>query len=212
MINIEKMILGPFQTNCYIVYDDEKNAVVIDPADNAEAILKKLDVLQLNLKKILLTHAHPDHVCGLYDIVQKKDVPVYLVSEDVEMLETNSKYFGPMLGMEVKDVTPDVILKDGDEITVGEMNFKVLHTPGHTEGSCCFLLNDKDLFSGDTLFYTSMGRVDLPGGSEEAMMNSLLRLSDLDKDIKVYPGHGPGTDIGKELRLNPYIQKANGLW
>ena len=135
-----------------------------------------------------------------------------MVSEDVEMLETNSKYFGPMLGMEVKDVTPDVLLKDGDEITIGEMNFKVIHTPGHTEGSSCYLLNGKDLFSGDTLFYTSMGRVDLPGGNEEAMMNSLLRLSDLDKDIRVHPGHGPGTDIGKELRLNPYIQKAKGLW
>lgn len=212
MINIEKMALGPFQTNCYIVYDDEKNAVIIDPAYNANVINKKLEDLNLNLKKILLTHAHPDHVGALYDIVEKDHVPVYLISEDEEMLKTNSTHFGPMLGMDMKDVTPDILLKDGDEITVGEMNFKTMHTPGHTEGSCCFLLNDKDLFSGDTLFYASMGRVDLPGGNEEHMMQSLLRLANMDTDIRVHPGHGPSTEIGKELRLNPYIQKAKGLW
>lgn len=212
MVEIFNMTLGAFQTNTYIVYDNEKNAVIIDPADDAERILLKLDEKGLNLKKILLTHAHPDHVAALYDILKNKDVPVYLHEDDEQMLITNSKFFGPMLGMEIMDVTPDVLFKDGDHIKVGEMDFVVLHTPGHTKGSSSFLLNEKILFSGDTLFYASMGRVDLPGGDEEEMMSSLLHLSNLDKDVVVYPGHGSKTEIGKELRLNPYIQKAKGLW
>lgn len=207
-MKVIQMELGNFATNTYIIYDENLDAVIIDPAAEAKKIISTIEKNNLKPKFVLLTHGHPDHVGALYELKEKYNLKVYINEKDQEMLETNSTYFGPMLGLDIKDVKVDSYLKDGQELSLGNLKFKIIETPGHTKGGVCILI-ENILFSGDTLFLGSMGRTDFPGGNEEEIFSSLKKLMELPDETVVLPGHGPKTTIGYERKYNPYVRMAN---
>ncbi len=177
-MKIKIIKVGSLQTNCYIVSEEKSNqAMVIDPGAEAEKIL--LAIKDLNICAIVITHGHPDHFGGLDQIKQATNAPIYMNPEDNWFL------------------VPEKELKDNDELKCGDLNFKIIHTPGHTPGCIC-LYTKGHLFSGDTLFYDTYGRVDLPGSSPKKMKQSLKRLGTLPDDTVVYPGHGDSTTIKDE--------------
>lgn len=187
--------------NVYLIID-ENNAFIVDPGGNYNEIEKTIKELNLNVLGILLTHAHVDHTY----LIGKFDCPIYLHEKEVEILKYSnlSLYDSFSLDMPFNYKDLNIIkLKDNDEIKLNDKIIKVIHTPGHTKGSVCYLFNNK-LFSGDTLFRLSCGRCDLPTGSETDMAKSLIKLIDnLDESTKVYPGHDESTTIGYE-KLNNY--------
>lgn len=203
--------VGLFQTNVYILEDDvSKEAIIIDPADEASRILKIINENGLRLKYILLTHAHIDHIGALSELKGSTGAEVLLHKEDVflyESMHLQSSLFG-LSEPRVTDI--DVLIENGMELGSGGLRFHVIHTPGHSPGSVCYYFSDK-LFSGDTLFKDGIGRADLWGGSHELLVESLRGiLLNLDDAIEVYPGHGPSTTIGREKRENPFIIKE--MW
>ena len=207
-MKVIQMELGNFATNTYIVYDEDLNAVIIDPAAEAKKIISTMEKNNLKPKFVILTHGHPDHVGALYELKEKYNLKVYINEKDQEMLQTNSTYFGPMLGLDIRDVKGDFYLKDGQELSLGDLKFKIIETPGHTKGGVCILI-ENILFSGDTLFLGSMGRTDFPGGDEKEIFSSLKKLMQLPDETIVLPGHGPKTTIGYERKYNPYVRMAN---
>ncbi|OGW55578.1 MAG: hypothetical protein A3D21_01350 [Nitrospirae bacterium RIFCSPHIGHO2_02_FULL_42_12] len=203
--------VGLFQTNVYILQDDvTKEAIVIDPADEASRILKIINDNELTVKYILLTHAHIDHIGALKELKDSTGAKVLLHKEDVflyENMHLQSSLFG-LTDPLVTDI--DLLIEDGMEFGQAGLKFHVIHTPGHSPGSVCYYFPDK-LFSGDTLFKNGIGRSDLWGGSHELLVESLRGiLLNLDDAIEVYPGHGPSTTIGREKRDNPFIIKE--MW
>ena len=207
-MKVIQMELGNFATNTYIVCDEDLNAVIIDPAAEAKKIISTIEKNNLKPKFVILTHGHPDHVGALYELKEKYNLKVYINEKDQEMLQTNSTYFGPMVGLEIRDVKGDFYLKDGQELSLGDLKFKIIETPGHTKGGVCILI-ENILFSGDTLFLGSMGRTDFPGGDEKEIFSSLKKLMQLPDETIVLPGHGPKTTIGYERKYNPYVRMAN---
>ena len=193
MLNIHTLPLGDYQTNTYIVHKGD-TCVIIDPGYEPERILAEIARLGLTVGAILLTHGHFDHVGGVRFIAKATACPVYLCEEDLSLppyMTSGALFFTD--GCE-----------EGDTVSIAEMAFSVLHTPGHTPGSVCYLIDDA-LFSGDTLFQGSCGRTDFPGSSGAQMRKSLDRLSALPDRLAVYPGHGPSTTLEDEKRYNPYL-------
>ena len=194
---VHKMPLGAYQTNTYIVRDreDSKFCVVIDPGYEANTILDYLDEEGLTAKAILLTHGHFDHVGAVKELAAETGCAVYIHAAESQlppMMTAGALYYTHTYG-------------EGDKISPIEgMEITVLHTPGHTPGSVC-LLYGQHLFSGDTLFQGSCGRVDFPGGSPREMMESLNRLASLQLNYRVHPGHGESTTLDTEKRTNPYM-------
>ena len=194
-MKIDKLVVGELATNCYIVQSEKGNAFLIDPGDDVSMISEFLAKHSIKALFIVNTHGHIDHIradAGL-------GLPVYIHEDDSGMVSDPRKnpmvvFFGTF-----KPVVPQRLLKDGDKIVLDEMAFTVIHTPGHTRGCLC-LLGNNVLFSGDTLFRDGVGRTDIPGSSPKLMEGSLKKLSKLQKDTVVYPGHGPETTIGRELR------------
>jgi hydroxyacylglutathione hydrolase len=193
-MKIYKIIVGELSTNCYVVASCKNNAFIIDPGDDIERIRQVLEKNKLEAKFSINTHGHIDHIKANAEL----KLPVYAHEYDCSMIgdpEKNlmSTFFGSFEGVAVSK-----ILKDGDMIELDELSFKVIHTPGHTQGCIC-LLGHGVLFSGDTLFKHGIGRTDFPGASDKAMQESLKKLALLDPKIICYPGHGPETTIGSEL-------------
>ena len=205
-IRVKKLVVGPVRTNCYIVYqEDRKEAVIIDPGDQTEEISRKITEYGVVPIAILLTHGHFDHIGAAESLKRLYDIPVYAYETEREIL-TTEKNLGSMVGMRGLYLEADTYLTDNQLISLGGMDFKVLSTPGHTVGSCCYLLEEEEvLFSGDTLFHYSHGITDFPTGSQSAIIRSIReRLMTLKDDIFVYPGHEGETIIGNERQLYDY--------
>lgn len=202
-----QMQVGNLGTNCYIVYSKASlDATVIDPGGHAEDIIALINREKLNVVCIINTHGHADHISANDKLQQATGAPILIHADDAHMLTSAKHNLSMYIGGSIQFKPADRLLKDGDEIRVGEINFKVLHTPGHTPGGIC-LLTDGILFSGDTLFYESVGRSDFPGGSYSNLITSIKqKLMELEDSTKVLPGHGPETTIGWERKMNPFIQ------
>lgn len=207
-MKIETMVLGDVRTNCYLlIEEDTKRALVVDPADRADVIARKLVDEGLTLQGILLTHGHGDHILAVGDLKKQFGVKVYAAkAEEPLLLEPALNLSQALFGIPVM-VQPDVLLEDGQEFEVAGIHLRMLHTPGHTPGGCCYYqAEEKVLFSGDTLFCGSIGRTDFPGGSLSELVRSVKeKLLVLPGDVKVYPGHEEMTTIGHEKKYNPYM-------
>ncbi len=209
-MNIIRLTLSPLATNCYIVPVGGGNAVVIDPADDGEKILDAAEKAGLSVKKILLTHGHFDHTGGAAYIKEKTGAPIYIHKADNELLSDAVKalaFFCP--GKPFVTCTADVLFDDGDVITEGSAEFRVMCTPGHTAGSVCFLYSDAAgeniMFAGDTIFKDSIGRSDGYSGDPEVQLRSLDKLKELETDYIILPGHGESTTLFTEKRYNPFL-------
>ena len=188
-MRLGSVVVGPLGTNCYILTEDGKNCVVVDPGDEPDAILSAMEREGLGCAGILLTHGHDDHTGAVEELRRSTGAEVWISGEDAYRL----------------DFEPDHLVKDGEEIKLGEMVFRVLAVPGHTEGSVLYLVDDV-MLAGDTLFFRSIGRTDLPGGDWEQMKRSLQRIRAIGRDYLVLPGHGQTTSLMNELRRNPFLQ------
>lgn len=199
-----------FGINSYILADDStKSAVVIDPGLNYDSIIYSLKDHGLTLKAILLTHGHCDHIADVQKLKLATDAQIYVHVKDNELLMNSTLNHSKSMGLGVIEIKGDVLVKDGFEIAIDGLKFTTIHTPGHTKGGVCFLINNL-LFTGDTLFAGSMGRTDLYGGNDNHIMASLNKLGNLSQEIKIFPGHGQSSNIGEELKINPYLKRAMG--
>jgi hydroxyacylglutathione hydrolase len=202
--------VGPLQCNCSIVGDEQTHeAMVIDPGDQIEQILEILKQEKLQLKQIVITHAHIDHVGGAMKLKAATGAPILMNQDDqalLKMLDVQAQW----IGMRPPGaVVVDESAADGHVLKIGAIPANVIHTPGHTEGSICLYMPDQQtLVAGDTLFAGSIGRTDLPGGSFDKIMRSIhTKVLALPDETTVVPGHGPKTTIGQERETNPFLQK-----
>ena len=203
---VEKLEVGPLATNCYIVgASSNRKGMIIDPGGDAKQILKKVSDLKLDIKLIVLTHGHIDHVGALGEVKEATGADIAAHTDDVKTLGDDS--LSVLFGIsQPAPPLPDRLLKDDDNIALGNLNFMVRHTPGHSPGGIC-LLGEGVVFSGDTLFNYGIGRSDLPGGNYNQLIDSInSKLMVLADDTIVYPGHGPKTTVGAERRGNPFLQ------
>ena len=205
---IRVLELSPFLTNCYIVGSEEtKEGMIIDPADNAEAIMENVRQMGLTIKLVVATHVHPDHVMALGRVLEETGAP-FAVHRDEPVggiAGGVSRMVGLMTGSAKPPPKPDRPLKDGDTIEIGDLKFTVLHTPGHSPGGIS-LYGHGVVFVGDTLFNYSVGRTDFPGCSHRTLIDSInTKLMNLPGDTVVYPGHGPKTTVSHERQYNPFL-------
>ena len=205
-MQIERIVSFSNSENCYLVFDEEKNGIIIDPGSEAEEIEALINELGVKVSDILLTHCHYDHIWGFKELRKKLNAKVsssFECNQNIQNPNVNMSFFQERV---LKEEPSDNILTDGAILSVGNLKIKAIHTPGHTNGGMCFLIEDH-LFSGDTLFLRSIGRCDLPKGDEEALKKSIKeKLYTLDDDIIVHPGHGNDTKIYYEKRYNMYVR------
>lgn len=205
---LKTLTVGALEVNCYVLWDDSsREAVIIDPGGDAQAIMDVVEKNKLIVSSVVNTHGHFDHVGADEELRKLFKCTVAIHGEDVDMLLEAHEH-GVIFGVKTAaQRAPDVILEDGSVISVGNITLRVIHTPGHTRGGVC--LYDEAgarLFTGDTLFAGSVGRTDLTGGSFAIIMDSIRKkILPLGSSVKVYPGHGDATTIGKEMKTNPYI-------
>ncbi|HUS18463.1 MAG TPA: MBL fold metallo-hydrolase [Terriglobales bacterium] len=204
----EVIPVGPLQCNCSIIGDEAtREAIVVDPGDNIGAIIQIITQHQLTVKHIVITHGHIDHIGGAMKLKATTGAPIHMNAGDdmqVKLLSVQAAW----VGMESPGkVVIDQHTKDADQIKVGAIEATILHTPGHTEGSSClYFPQEQTLVAGDTLFASSIGRTDLPGGNFDKIIASLHgKLMALPDEVTVIPGHGPATTIGDERETNPFI-------
>lgn len=204
-MKIIKLTLGMLAVNCYIVKYSENKAAIIDPGDEGEKIVKELERQDLDPTQIILTHGHFDHIGAAAFLKEKYNIPLYICEKDNIMLSDREKsgaYIAPFV--KYNTVKADGFLKEGDIIELGEASLKVMETPGHSEGSIC-LMGEDFIFTGDTLFQGSVGRTDLFSGSGKKLMESVKRLAGLEKDYRLYCGHGEDTSLEAERSFNPFF-------
>ena len=198
MLKIDSMELGIYFVNCYLIREEQsKSCVVVDPGGHPNKVLKYLEDKGLTLEAILLTHGHFDHVGAVKELAETTGCKVYLHSDDLTLPENYTA--GPLYYTHNYD--------EGDVLELAGLTIRVMHTPGHTEGSVCLVVDDV-IFSGDTLFCHSCGRTDLPGGDPEAIMTSLARLKAMEGDYRVLPGHNRATTLAVEREYNPFMKKV----
>jgi len=203
---IERLVVGMLQSNCYLAgCETTKEGIVIDPGGDAPLILDRAKELGLTIKYIVNTHGHIDHIAANRPVKEATGAQIAIHEEDAHWLVTDQGAYARMLGVQSPGPPADVLLHEGDKITFGEEELEVIHTPGHSQGGIS-LLGEGVVFCGDTLFAMGVGRVDLPGGSWEILMDSIKnRLFSLPEETTAYTGHGPPTTIGREKRLNPWF-------
>ena len=209
MVNmkIDHFVVGPVQTNCYFVTNIKtKEMIIIDPGACADQLAKKVDESGAKPVAILLTHGHFDHATDAKPLADRYGIKIYIHEADKATLDDPQLNVSYMMGQS-KTFYADVFLKDKQELDIAGFHIVVLHTPGHTPGGCCYYMEQEDvLFSGDTLFRTSVGRSDFPGGSASALVRSVKeKLLILPEETHVYPGHMEETTIGYEKRHNPFV-------
>jgi glyoxylase-like metal-dependent hydrolase (beta-lactamase superfamily II) len=208
---LEVRAVAPFYKNGFVVgCGRTREAVLIDPGDEVDELLAAVRDLDVDVRSVLLTHAHVDHITGVAAARDAFDVPVYLHRDD-QFLYDIAVQQGAMFGFKVRQPPPVDQYYDGEPIRFGDYEVRVHHTPGHCPGGVCLDIGkaadlNRQLFVGDTLFAGSIGRTDLPGGDYEVLMRSITRvLFPLGDDAIVHPGHGPDTTIGRERRTNPFV-------
>ena len=208
-MEIKMLTLPPLGTNCYLVKTGENSGVVIDPADKGDKVVEAALGFGMKIEKILLTHGHFDHTGGVNAIKKATGAAVYIHADDECMLSDSNKalaYFNPSAKFETKEA--DERLCDGQEIEQDGVIFKVMHTPGHSAGSVCFLVeteNENYMFAGDTIFKDSIGRSDGYSGDYMVQKETLAKLKALDKDYVVLSGHGEVTTLSVEKKYNPFL-------
>ena len=201
-MKIKTFTSGIFQVNSYLLLI-ENEAVIIDPSES-EKILN--EIKDYKVKYIILTHGHIDHILAVNEIKEKTNAKVAIHKDELNLLNNENENMAISFNLKLKQITPDILLKDNQILEIGNKKLKIIHTPGHTQGSISILI-DNILFSGDTLFEYSIGRTDLPTGNLDQEIDSIkTRLLTLPKDTIVYPGHGEKTTIKKEKESNPFLK------
>jgi len=203
---IERLVVGMLQSNCYVVgSEDTKVGIIIDPGGDAPVILDRVEQLGLSIKYIVNTHGHIDHIAANRQLKEATQALIAIHRDDAQWLMSDQGDFARMLGVLSPGPPADVLLDEGDEIDFGNDSLQVIHTPGHSLGGIS-LVGDGMVFCGDTLFAMGVGRVDLPGGSWETLMQSIkTRLFTMPDETIVYTGHGPPSTIGREKKFNPWF-------
>lgn len=207
-VKIGKLVVGSYGTNCYILYREGSNEVIfIDPAQHGEMIYQKLQQKGMVVKGILLTHAHFDHIGGASALRQLSGAKMYALDEEQELCESAHANVSEWAGCPCT-VKPNAYLKDGEEITIADVTCKVIATPGHTKGSCCYYVEEAGiLVCGDTIFEESVGRTDFPTGSSGQLVRSIKeKIFTLPDETVLYPGHGDSTTVEHEKKYNPFCQ------
>jgi hydroxyacylglutathione hydrolase len=201
-MKIDTIVVGALQVNCFIAYDEEsRDAIVVDPGDEGEKILRFLEDTKLKVSLVVCTHAHFDHVGAVKKLKEKTGAPVVLHRGDLDIFKRADKQ-GISWGFQVEQPPdPDLYMHEGDEIAVGRFRLKVLHTPGHSPGGIC-LYGEGVIFTGDTIFSGSVGRTDFPGGSIAELKSSFARVIALPPETRIFPGHGPLSTVGNEKEDN----------
>ena len=204
-MEIYNLFPGSFASNCYLLISS-KQAAVVDPSADADTILQKVAEKGATLQYILLTHGHFDHIFSLDSLREKTGIPAYIHKDDADMpRDAHKNAFYIFFEQDRTFRTPEKELVEGDVLMLGKEQIRVLHTPGHSEGSVCYLCGDDILITGDTLFDRGFGRYDLYGGDPYKLRQSLARLSTLDHKLTIYAGHGYPTDLGDALQNCPLL-------
>ena len=208
-IRLEHIVLGQVSTNCYILINDEnKQCIVVDPADRADKISSIIEDNGCVLQGILLTHGHYDHILAAETLREQYNAKIYAGKEESDILAQPDKNLSVYIGGSPLAIKADELLSDGQEFKLAEIYIKAIHTPGHTQGGMCYYIEQEGiLLSGDTLFAESVGRTDFPTGSMSKLVESIkTKLLTLPLDTKIYPGHGESTSVKYEQMYNPYCQ------
>ena len=207
-MKILHLTVGMVATNCYIFYDENTmEGAVIDPVDNAKAILKTIEDEKINLKYVLLTHGHFDHILAVHDVVNATGAKLVCNKDDLWLLNKNAMGQFKSFAKNFKETPVDIEAEDGTEIKVGGLTAKYISTPGHTPGSSVILVGDV-MFTGDTLFRRECGRCDLEGGDFPTILRSLKKLYNMQGDYKVLPGHDAFSTLEEEREYNRYMREA----
>lgn len=205
-MEITVLTVGPVFTNCYIINKEgSTSCLVIDPGDEAQKIASYIKKNNFTCEGILLTHGHYDHITGVGELISLVGGKLYACEKERELLMDPRLNVSAMAGREVA-LEPEILLRDGQCLEVAGLAFRVIHTPGHTKGGCCYYSEEeKVLFSGDTIFMESIGRTDFPTGNGRELLDSVRnKVLALPDDVKIYPGHGPETTVAYEAANNPY--------
>lgn len=206
---LKKLQAGVYAANCYILHTEDGDGIVVDPAGDVDDIMTYITDKGIRVDSIILTHGHGDHIGGVVELKNKLKIPVMVHSADEDMVNNGNLNLSTSMPMGDVSFEPDRLLEDGDIINVGNREIKIIHTPGHTRGGICLLM-DNILITGDTLFQGSIGRTDLYGGDFDILMKSIMtKLMVLPNETRIYPGHGGDSTIGYEKMSNPFIRKAS---